>query len=163
MGQTWFHSVKWLFFKRTFSHWSDVSNEVHKVPEFPVLKLQLEVKSPFFSDFLTWTDFFLLPTLMFGHFWNSGNSGTLCTSFERSDQWLSGSTTKWSQKLQGVASLLFYTTCSGKAILFYKIEFVPICFFHHCTLIRFSKYPAITSKSSFLNFGLKIHVHTAKI
>ena len=31
------------------------------------------------------------------------------------------------------------------------------------TLIRFSKYPAITSKSSLFNFGLKIHVHVAKI
>ena len=31
------------------------------------------------------------------------------------------------------------------------------------TLICFSKYPAITSKCSFLNFGIKIHVHTAKI
>ena len=34
---------------------------------------------------------------------------------------------------------------------------------HKRTLIRFSKYPAITLKSCFLNFGLKIPVHTAKI
>ena len=38
----------------------------------------------------------------------------------------------------------------------------PLCN-NKSTMIRFSKYPEITSKSWFLNFGLKIHTHTAKI
>ena len=49
------------------------------------LKVRKKVRFPYLNGL-----FFVLSTLTAGHFRTSGSSETLCTSFERSDQWLIG-------------------------------------------------------------------------
>ena len=69
----------------------------------------------------------VLPTLTAGHFWTSGSSRTLCTSFERSDQWLSGA------RSSGARHHFYYGPHPFEKSHFtpYKDK-CPVCFWHHC-------------------------------
>ena len=71
--------------------------KVHLVPEFPLV---LNSKNTIRQSFI-----FFLPTLTACTFGTTGSSETLCTSFERSDQWLSGA-----KEFKGVKAILFTAT-----------------------------------------------------
>ena len=86
----------------------------HWIQKYQPSNLKVQKKNVRFS---TKTDvFFDRPNLTAGHFGTKWSSDTLCTSFERCDQYLIGS-----RKLKGVTPLLLWAHALLKKP-FYKVK-----------------------------------------